>query len=59
VAFNGKKAGRVVLGRPVAYGAQPEQLAGANVCVLPSTSGAARGFWDEKQWVELAAALAG
>ncbi len=58
VAFNGKKAGQVVVGRKVSYGVQPEQLARARVHVLPSTSGAARGFWDEKHWVDLAAALA-
>lgn len=58
VGFNGKKAGQVVLGRPVAYGPQPERLAGAEVYVVPSTSGAARGFWDEKHWLELAGVLA-
>jgi TDG/mug DNA glycosylase family protein len=54
IAFNGKKAARVVMGRPVGYGQQPEQLAGARVFVLPSTSGAARGYWDEAQWRTLA-----
>jgi TDG/mug DNA glycosylase family protein len=59
LAFNGKKAGEVVLGRPSGYGPQPELIAGAHVFVLPSTSGAARGFWDERPWRELAqAALA-
>jgi double-stranded uracil-DNA glycosylase len=47
-----------VLGRPVDYGAQPERLVGAELFVLPSTSGAARGFWDEKHWLELAALIA-
>jgi TDG/mug DNA glycosylase family protein len=55
VAFNGKKAAQTVLGRPVGYGAQPEQLADARVFVLPSTSGAARGFWGESHWRDLAA----
>lgn len=54
VAFNGKKAGQVVLGRPLVYGQQAELLAGAHVYVLPSTSGAARGFWDERLWREFA-----
>jgi TDG/mug DNA glycosylase family protein len=45
----------VALGRPVAYGPQTEPIGGATVHVLPSTSGAARGFWDIGPWQELAA----
>lgn len=56
LAFNGKNAARAALGRPVAYGRQPERLGNAAVWVLPSTSGAARGFWDIEPWIELAAA---
>jgi TDG/mug DNA glycosylase family protein len=56
LAFNGKNAARAALGRPVDYGAQPERIGGAMVWVLPSTSGAARGFWDIVPWRELAAA---
>ena len=56
LAFNGKNAARAALGRPVVYGAQPETIGGASVWVLPSTSGAARGFWDIGPWRELAAA---
>jgi TDG/mug DNA glycosylase family protein len=56
LAFNGKKAGRAALGRPVTYGPQPEQMGAASVWILPSTSGAARGFWDIGPWHELAAA---
>ncbi|MBS0550753.1 MAG: mismatch-specific DNA-glycosylase [Proteobacteria bacterium] len=55
LAFNGKNAARGALGRPVDYGTQPERLGGAEVWVLPSTSGAARGFWDIGPWRELAA----
>lgn len=55
LAFNGKKAAQVVLGRGVMYGPQAERIAGARVFVLPSTSGAARGFWDIRYWHELAA----
>jgi TDG/mug DNA glycosylase family protein len=55
LAFNGKNAARVALGRPVAYGPQTEPIGGATVHVLPSTSGAARGFWDIGPWQELAA----
>jgi len=56
LAFNGKNAARAALGRPVDYGRQPERVAGAAVWVLPSTSGAARGFWDIGPWQELAGA---
>jgi double-stranded uracil-DNA glycosylase len=57
LAFNGKNAARAALGRPVDYGAQPERIGEATVWVLPSTSGAARGFWDITPWRELAAAF--
>jgi double-stranded uracil-DNA glycosylase len=56
LAFNGKNAARAALGRPVVYGAQPETIGGASVWVLPSTSGAARGFWDIGPWRDLARA---
>jgi TDG/mug DNA glycosylase family protein len=58
IAFNGKKGAQIALGREVDYGLQPELLARARVFVLPSTSGAARGFWDEGRWRELAQAFA-
>jgi TDG/mug DNA glycosylase family protein len=35
-------------------GPQPEAIGGASVWVLPSTSGAARGFWDIGPWLDLA-----
>jgi TDG/mug DNA glycosylase family protein len=54
LAFNGKNAARAALERSVDYGLQPERLGGAAVWVLPSTPGAARGFWDVKPWHELA-----
>jgi double-stranded uracil-DNA glycosylase len=56
LAFNGKNAARAALGRPVIYGPQPETIGGASIWVLPSTSGAARGFWDIDPWLELARA---
>jgi TDG/mug DNA glycosylase family protein len=56
LAFNGKNASRAALGRKVDYGPQPERIGGATVWVLPSTSGAARGFWDVEPWRELARA---
>lgn len=57
LAFNGKLAAETVLRRKVGYGAQPERIAGAAVWVLPSTSGAARGAWDETVWQAFARAV--
>ena len=57
LAFNGKNAAAGALERPVAFGLQEEQFGGAQVWVLPSTSGAARRFWKIGPWEELAAAL--
>lgn len=54
LAFNGKNAARAVLERSVDYGLQAERIGGAAVWVLPSTSGAARRFWDIEPWRELA-----
>ena len=59
LAFNGKNAARGALERAVGFGPQPEQLGGAAVWVLPSTSGAARRFWDIDPWYELATACQG
>lgn len=56
LAFNGKNAARGALERPVTVGPQEEQIGGAAVWVLPSTSGAARGYWDIEPWRELALA---
>jgi TDG/mug DNA glycosylase family protein len=56
VAFNGKAAGKAVLGREVEFGSQPERIGGARVFVLPSTSGAARAYWDLRPWHDLATA---
>jgi TDG/mug DNA glycosylase family protein len=58
LAFNGKNAARGALGRSVDYGPQPQRVGGASTWVLPSTSGAARGFWDIEPWQELAATVA-
>lgn len=56
LAFNGKNAARGALERDVVFGPQDEQLGGAELWVLPSTSGAARRFWDIEPWRELAIA---
>ena len=55
IAFTSKNAGRAALGRAVEYGCQPERLGPSNAFVLPSPSGAARGYWDVSHWRELAA----
>jgi mismatch-specific thymine-DNA glycosylase len=57
VAFVGKQAAKIVLGRPVDYGRQPERIGGAEAWVMPSTSGLARRFWSAQPWRELAAAV--
>jgi TDG/mug DNA glycosylase family protein len=54
LAFNGKNAAQHFYGTPVEYGRQ-QDLDDTAVFVLPSTSGAARGFWDIRPWRELAA----
>lgn len=57
LAFNGKNPARGALECDVAYGPQEEQIGGAAVWVLPSTSGAARRYWDLGPWRELAEAI--
>jgi len=54
VAFNGKNSASGAFGRPVDYGPQAEPFAGIPAFVLPSTSGAARRYWDISHWRELA-----
>lgn len=54
LAFNGKNAARGALEREVKLGPQEEQIGGAVVWVLPSTSAAARRYWDIEPWQELA-----
>lgn len=54
LAFNGKSSAAAFLGRPAGYGLQPETIGKTVVFILPSTSGAARRYWDESHWLELA-----
>lgn len=54
LAFTGKRAGRIALGRHVEYGMQQESIGHTLIYVLPSTSGAARGYWDISHWTRLA-----
>ncbi len=56
LAFNGKNAARGALERQVQYGPQSERVGGAEIWVLPSTSGRARRFWDPQPWADLARA---
>jgi len=53
VAFNGKRAAQAFFGGQVYYGAQEESMGTTMFFVLPSTSGAARRFWDEAPWFAL------
>jgi TDG/mug DNA glycosylase family protein len=54
VGFNGKRAAQEFYRHPVQYGLQPQGIGATVVFVLPSTSGAARGFWNEAYWRDLA-----
>ncbi|HEY0213548.1 MAG TPA: mismatch-specific DNA-glycosylase [Paenirhodobacter sp.] len=47
LAFNGKNAAQRFFGAKVDYGPLDTN---PSVWVLPSTSGAARAFWDERPW---------
>lgn len=58
LAFNGKAAGEAFLGRKLTYGRQVEMIGTTVIHVLPSTSGAARGAWDESHWHAVAKAIA-
>lgn len=53
LAFNGKRSAEAFLGAKVNYGRQPDAVDATVVYVLPSTSGAARGFWDIRHWQAL------
>ena len=56
LAFVGKRAAQEFLGRKdIVYGLQPERVGQTELFVLPSTSGAARRYWDEAPWHALAA----
>lgn len=54
LAFNGMRGARRALSSVDDYGVQAERFAGAEVWVLPSTSGAARRYWDLAAWTALA-----
>lgn len=56
VAFVGKRAAQEFFGRTgLAYGLQDERIGETAAFVLPSTSGAARRYWDASHWHALRA----
>ena len=60
LAFNGKRAARVFLGaEALSYGEQAQRIGETAIHVLPSTSGAARRWWDEAFWRRVAKAARG
>lgn len=58
LAFVGKRAARVFLGRAVGYGMQSERIGRTVIHVLPSPSGLARASWDARWWYRLAESVA-
>ena len=55
LAFNGKRSAKVFFARSnIGYGLHTSKLGSTSLFVLPSTSGAARGFWDPRHWHDLA-----
>lgn len=58
VAFVGKRAAQEFLGRAgLAYGLQAQRVGPTAIFVLPSTSGAARRYWNPAPWHALRAYL--
>lgn len=56
LSFNGKRAAQEYLGRKVVeFGLQRETIDATRLFIAPSTSGAARGYWDVQIWHDLAA----
>jgi TDG/mug DNA glycosylase family protein len=58
VGFTSKAAASYALGFKgvtslIDYGIQNTQIGESKIFVLPSTSGSARRYWDEKYWIEL------
>lgn len=54
LAFTSKNAAHTALGHAVDYGLQTERIGSAQLFVLPSPSGQARGHWDLVPWQVLA-----
>ena len=55
LAFTGKRAAHEFFERrrPIEYGPMEERVGETMLFVLPSPSGAARGYWNEGRWQEL------
>ena len=54
ICFNGKNAAKIYFNRKeIEYGIQNEKIVRSKIYVVPSTSGAASGFWDINIWKEL------
>ena len=57
LAFNGKRAACAFFGTRAEYGYQLRRnIARTQIYVAPSTSGAARRFWNEQIWLDVALA---
>ena len=55
VCFNGKNAAKIYFNRKhIEYGIQNEKIVMSKLFIVPSTSGAASGFWDINIWKTLA-----
>jgi TDG/mug DNA glycosylase family protein len=55
LAFNGKRAASLALevsGPMLGYGRQDRMIGRTELYILPSSSGAASGFWDARHWHE-------
>lgn len=60
LAFSSKKAAKVFFQcKSIDYGLQSGTIHNTKVFVLPSPSGAARGFWNIQYWYDLAALVKG
>lgn len=62
IAFTSKAAASFALGFKgvtsiIEYGLQSQMIGDSKVFVLPSTSGSARAYWDEKYWLELSSII--
>jgi TDG/mug DNA glycosylase family protein len=54
LAFTSKRAAQEFVGHSVGYGVLPEKVGETILFVLPSPSGAARRYWSDGPWRELA-----
>jgi TDG/mug DNA glycosylase family protein len=54
LAFTSKRAAEEFVGRPVEYGRLEDMIGSTQLFVLPSPSGAARRYWSQRPWRDLA-----